>query len=246
MSERDRSHILIPGLAASEGYTPPPRGIQPLPRRIPANRRQHGLRLAAQLRGAEQAGLSRRDSSDLDIAGAVDGIYVTFESFEGVAEAMQSLDPGGRGRRPQLRMVKTVLVDDHSVEQAVVFIPDGTVGYFLRRIEAYLQSLDRANPRNANLIDRIDTIRLASLEQLWTDAAPFPTGSEPIWWEVWLRKRDGAEVTRLRAFGEAAGAQAGAETLGFADRSVVLVRAAISQLTRALDVLDDVAELRPA
>jgi len=42
MADRDRPHILIPGLATSEGYTPPPRRIEGRPRRIPTNRRQHG------------------------------------------------------------------------------------------------------------------------------------------------------------------------------------------------------------
>ena len=244
MAERDRSHILIPGLAASEGYRRPPRKIDPRPRRVPANRSQHGQQLGTQLRQAEQDALARRAQAGIDVAGAVDGIYVRFESFEGLADAIQSLDPGGRGQRPQLRMVKTVLVDNRTVEQAVVFIPDGKVGYFLRRIERYLETLDKANPNNANLIDRIDAIGTASLEQLWTDIAPFPMGTDLVWWEVWLRKRDGQEVARLRAFGEATGAQVGAETLAFTDRIVVLARATVAQLSRALDVLDDVAELR--
>jgi hypothetical protein len=244
MAERDRSHILIPGLAASEGYRRPPQAIEPRPRRIPANRRQHGQQLSSQLRQAEQDALARRAQVGIDVAGAIDGIYVTFESFEGLADAVQSLDPGGRGQRPQLRMVKTVLLDDRTVEQAVVFIPDGKVGYFLRRIERYLQSLDKANPNHANLLDRIDTIGAASLERLWTDIAPFPSGADPVWWEVWLRKRDGEEVARMRAFGEATDAQVGDETLAFTDRIVVLVRASVAQLSRALDVLDDVAELR--
>lgn len=244
MAERDRSHILIPGLAASEGYRRPPRRIDSAPRRIPANRTLHGQRLSSQLRQAEEDALARRGEAAVEVAGAVDGIYVTFESFEGLGDAITSLDRGGRGQWPQLRMVKTVLVDDRTVEQAVVFIPDGKVGYFLRLIERYLQSVGKANPNNANLIDRIDAIGSASLEQLWTDVAPFPTGSEPVWWEVWLRKRDGEEVARLRSFGDATETLVGPETLAFTDRIVVLVRATIPQLASALDVLDDVAELR--
>lgn len=244
MAERDRSHILIQGLAASEGYRRPPQAIEARPHRVPANRRQHGQQLSTQLRQAEEDALARRAQVGIEVAGAIDGIYVTFESFEGLADAIQSLDPGGRGQRPQLRMVKTVLVDDRAVEQAVVFIPDGKVGYFLRRIERYLQSLDKANPNHSNLLDRIDSIGAASLEQLWTDVAPFPSAADPVWWEVWLRKRDGEEVARMRAFGEATGAQVGDETLAFTDRIVVLVRVSVAQLSRALDVLDDVAELR--
>ena len=146
--------------------------------------------------------------------------------------------------QPELRSFRTALVDGQLVEQAVVFIPDGKLGYFLRQIEQYLATIDRENPRHARLIDRIQSIGLASLEQLWTDPADFPTDDSPIWWEVWLRRRDGHEAMRFRQFGDAVGVDIGSEALGFADRTVILVRATASQLSRALDVLDDIAELR--
>ena len=245
MAARDRSHILIPGLAEAEAYRPPPRAIPSRPRTPPANRRRHGEQLASELQGAEQEGLSRRSDEDVSIGGAVDGVYVRFEAFEGLEDVLESLDPRGRGHHPELRAFRQVTVDAQPVEQAVVFIPDGQLGYFLRRIDRYLATTDRDNPRSARLLDRIQSIGLASLEQLWTDpAATFPPDDDPVWWEVWLRRRDGEEVARLRQFGEASGVEVGVDALGFADRLVVLVRATAGQLGRALDVLDDVAELR--
>ena len=75
-------------------------------------------------------------------------------------------------------------------------------------------------------------------------SAGFPTEDSPTWWEVWLRRRDGHEVMRFRQFGDAVGIDIGSEALGFSDRIVILVRATASQLSRGLDVLDDIAELR--
>jgi hypothetical protein len=236
MAARDRSHLIIPGLAASEPYSPPPRAIPSTPRGRPGNRRAHGV---------AEAALARRSDEELEVAGAVSGIYVRFASFEGMELALESLDPRGGGTHPELRAVRTVTIDDATFQQAVVFVPDGQLGYFLRRIEAYVQSASQNTPRNANLIERIQSIGLASLEQLWTDsAAEFPGEDESVWWEIWMRRRDGEEVQRLRAFGDGAGLQVGAEALAFSDRVVALVQATAAQLGRALDVLDDVAELR--
>ena len=245
MAERDRSHILIPGLAVSEPYRPPPRRIDTPPRARPANRGAHGQGLSTELEGAAEEARQRREAETVDVAGAVDGIYVRFESFDGIDLALESLDPRGRGAHPELRAVRVVRDGDRTYEQAVVFVPEGQLGYFLRRIEQYVETSSRDNARHANLLDRIESIGLASLEQLWTDpAASFPADEVAVWWEIWLRRRDGEELQRLRAFGVAAGVQVGAEALAFTDRLVVLARATPAQLTRALDVLDDVAELR--
>jgi hypothetical protein len=245
VAERDRLHIILRGLAAPEPYRRPPRRIEPRAGFVPSNRRGHGQQLESALRQAEAAGQSRRQAEELRLDGAVDGIYVRFESFPGVELALESLDPRQGKVHPELRAVREVTVDDRTFEQAVVFVPDGKLGYFLGRVEAYLASADSDKPRNYKLLDRVQSIGLASLEELWTDPeAEFPTATGPVWWEVWLRRRDGHEVERLRQFAEALGADVGTQTLGFSDRLVVLVRASRAQLARAIDVLDDVAELR--
>jgi hypothetical protein len=172
-------------------------------------------------------------------------VYVTFESFPDIELALESLDPH-RGRiHPELRSVHEVVVNGRRVQQASVFIPDGTLGYFLGRIQRYLATAGDDTPRGRELIDRIRSIGLASLREMWTDPpATFPTGTEAVWWEVWLRRRDGREVERLQAFAEQALLQVRRRTLVFPDRIVVLLRSTPAQLTGALDVLDDLAELR--
>ena len=245
MAERDRLHIVLRGQAASEPYRRPPRRISSPSDFVPANRREHGQHLERALKQTEAAGQSRRQAEGLRVDGAVDGIYVRFESFPGVELALESLDPRQGRVHPELRAVRQVKVDNRTFEQAIVFVPDGKLGYFLRRIEAYLTSAEDNKPRHYKLLDRVQAIGLASLEELWTDAgAEFPASTDPVWWEVWLRRRDGRELERLGQFAQAAEVAVGPQKLGFADRLVVLVRATRGQLARAVDVLDDIAELR--
>ena len=178
--------------------------------------------------------------------GTVPGIFVSFESVPGLELALESLDPRQGRFHPELVAVREVIdANGELAEQATVFIPDGTLGYFLRRIEQYIATREATNVRHHNLIDCIRSIGVASLEQLWTDhARAMPAENESVWWEVWLRRRDGQEIERLKAFASQAGIIVRDRTLAFPDRVVVLVWASTAQLAGALDVLDDLAELR--
>jgi hypothetical protein len=245
MAERNRPHLFVEGQAAAENYRRPPRkmGLRLLP--VPGNRPAHAQSLKAGLESAAAQGEARRPPDPIEIAGAIPGIYVTFESFPGIDLAFEKLDPRQGKIHPQLRNVRDVIVNGEVVEQATVFIPDGKLGYFLKRIEQYTKTAAAEKPRNFDLIDRVESIGLASLEKLWTDPpADFPTGDDATWWEVWLRRRDGQEAVRFRAFGEQRQLRVGPRTLGFTDRVVLLVQASPVQLAGALDVLDDLAELR--
>ena len=141
-----------------------------------------------------------------------------------------------------MRSVKT---EEGIRQQATVFVPDGKLGYFLDRLQAYADTVDEPNPKNRNLVDRIASIGVAALEQLWTDPPEdFPEPEVEVWWELWLRRRDGKEPERVRHFADAIGAEVGAQTLAFPDRTVMLIRTSAAQLSDALAVLDDLAEVR--
>lgn len=244
MAERNRRHIVLRDQAAPEPYQRPPRAMTPTALVAPANRRQHGDLLAGALEGAEERGIARRQEAT-DVARTDPGIFVVFESFPGIELALERLDPRVGRLHPELRAVREVLINGQTVEQATVWIPDGTAGYFLRRIQQYLESAGTERPRNRELVDRIQSISLATLEQFWTDdPGTFPTEATPIWWEVWLRRHDGHELDRLHAFVANHHARVGSQALAFSDRIVALVSTSPAELTRALDVLDDLAELR--
>lgn len=97
------------------------------------------------------------------------------------------------------------------------------------------------------MVERIAEIRLATIEALWTDdPASFPEPESTVWWEIWLRASDGHEVERLQTFASQVGIEVGERRLVFDNRVIVLVRATANQLSTALDIFDDFAELRGA
>src|ERR1700739_1074341 len=245
MAERDKPHIIVRGRAKAEPYTRPPRKIKGSPIPSPKERLGHATALAGQLQDAEIAALALREQQP-DEAKPADGIYITFESFPDVELALQSLDPRRGKRHPELVAGRTIEDEGGTREQATVFVPDGKLGYFLTRVHAYADTTGQERPKNRNLIDRIASIGLASLEQLWTDpVAEFPKPHVQAWWELWLRRRDGNEErAHVEQFAQTIGAQLGSLTLGFPDRTVVLIRATAEQLSTALSVLDDLAEVR--
>ncbi|WP_244200425.1 S8 family peptidase [Micromonospora arborensis] len=146
---------------------------------------------------------------------------------------------------PELVSVQDVPTADGVVEYATVFVPDGTLGYFVSRLQQYAETAEQDKPRHGNLVDRIRAIGLATIETLWTDPPDaFPEPSAMVWWEVWLRRRDGNEVGRFQEFAQRTGVRLGSRTLGFSERTVILAQATAEQLVGALGVLDDLAELR--
>jgi hypothetical protein len=244
MAERDRPHILIRGGAEPEPYTRPPGGGDGGPLARPANPGAHAASLIAQLTEGEDTATALRDELADDLPRA-DGIFITFESFPEVDLALQSLDPQLGQRHPELVAVRSVKTPEGICQQATVFIPDGKLGYFLDRLQAYADTVDEPNPKNRNLIDRIASIGVAALEQLWTDPPDdFPEPEAEVWWELWLRRRDGQEPERVRHFADAISAQLGAQMLAFPDRTVMLIRTSAARLSDALAVLDDLAEVR--
>jgi hypothetical protein len=245
VATRDRAHLIVPSAATAEPYRRPTGGGGGEELSAPSNRQAHARQLSQEIQRARTAAAAQRSKQDFAVAGAIDGVYIQFESFPGVRLALESLDPRTGKTHPELVSVQAVGTPAGVVEYATVFVPDGTLGYFMSRLQEYAATASQPKPANRNLVDRLHAISLASIEKLWTDPpALFPDFDATVWWEVWLRKRDGNEASRFQAFAEHAGLRLGSRILAFADRVVMLAEATVEQLATALDVLDDLAELR--
>jgi hypothetical protein len=135
-----------------------------------------------------------------------------------------------------------------------VFVPDGKLGYFLKRIEAYREADTpprrdgTTRPKNQDLVESISSIRLAALEALWTDDPRlYPGANQDLTWEVWLRRSNTIDyLERLRANAERFSLTVGEDIITFIDRTVVLVRGTAANLSRSVDILAAIAELRLA
>ncbi|MFD1504289.1 S8 family peptidase [Georgenia yuyongxinii] len=233
MAERDRPHIVISAPPDTEGFTFPNRGGAQRPE-FPGSRIRHGRRLKREFEDSWK-------EADED-----EGTYITFESFPGIELALESLDPQASGEQPELVAVRTRTVDDQVVQEATVYIPFGKKEYFLKRLTKYLETAQNDSVKNAKLVEAISSIRRATIRELWTDPdEQFPSDpTQPHWWEVWLRKRDGREQERFTVFAGSHQLRTSAHFLGFNDRTVILLNATVKQLAQTFEALDDIAELR--
>ncbi len=182
-------------------------------------------------------------------AGMEPGIQIKFESFPGIELAFEKL------AREHMGIELLSVHDDHTNApfRATVFVPDGKLSHFENLVRDYLaekkDSMGRSRD-NRLLIDTIQEIRAATLQELWTDTDDvFPTVDEgPLWWEVWLPIR-GNRLTTLQRFhrcAEAQEMQVAQGELPFPERTVLLVRASLEQMQGSMTILNNIAELRRA
>ncbi len=229
-----------PRMGGSSKFSVPPRD------RIP-----HSQSLVAQIKSAEQQAAAQVAAKPTT-AEAPTGIVLEFRSDPNFELRLKSLESEGSGIE-----LRNARVDSNGVMHAAVFIPNGKVGLFVRKFEAYADPAEDSkpkdptksgNPANLNLVASITQIRLAALESFWTDTGEFPSDRQPLWWEAWLREagnpHDVMDVFRQRA--QAAGVMVSQRSLRFPDRRVVLVRASVSQLLAVENLFDILAELRAA
>lgn len=236
-------HLFPAGTAATERYTyaKPVRGGEfRLPPRD--DRVAHAAQLIEGIQSAEQ--LAKSAVAAVPPADRPQGVVLDFCSDPGFKLQLQSLEILRSGI--ELRNARTV----NDVMYATVFVPDGKVGIFVRKFEAYARMADSRSgkPKNKTLVESISAVRLASLRSFWTDAGDFPETGYPIWWEVWLRDatnpHDVSQEFRQRA--QAAGVAVSDRQLRFPERRVLLARATIEQLMQIENLFDLLAELRLA
>lgn len=237
MAERDRPHIVVPAPPRPEAFTIPTGGGGADAPGLSGDRSQHGSTLVQQYEAAL--------TPPVDLPEVL-GSYISFLSFPGLELAIESLDVQRSGDQPELVAVREVESADGTVQVATVYIPDGKKEYFLKRLTQYVSSSNEEHVRNAALVDGIESIRRATIRELWTDPdAAYPADSSSAsWWEVWLRHSDGNELRRFTEFVTGNGLRTSEHYLGFGERTVVLLHASADQLAEAFQSLDDIAELR--
>jgi hypothetical protein len=114
------------------------------------------------------------------------GYYLEFVLSPQGRDFIQSLE--NRQQGIELLSVKTA--DSQGELRATVFVPSGAENFFRQRIESYrTKDTAKGRPRNENLVASIDSVTLAVVRSMFTDALDrFPVEDIPVWWEVWLRQ----------------------------------------------------------
>jgi hypothetical protein len=221
---RNRKHLVVQGEPLVERFRRHPAGGGSSKPPVPAaGRAAHARALAISLREAMEQARSRRDALGFSIDGAVPGIFVEFEAIpDWELEGLENRR--GKNLRQQIEVRSVRPGGGGEPERAVVFVPEGKIGFFIERFEKYALATPKRvrEHRYENMGDRIALLRLASLRALWSDDQEvYPKPGQTIWWEIWLRRTDGEELGRFHQFAERAGISQGERLLLFDDRIVL-------------------------
>lgn len=237
MANRDRSHLLVPTSPVSEPFTLTGNGGGGDREPFQLDRYSHGRRLQGELTAA----LAPKDADTEPV-----GTYITFVSFPGLELALQSLDPQARGEQPELVAVSEEPTALGVTQMATVYVPEGKKGYFLDRLAKFVETSGLDRVRNAALVEGIQSIRRATILELWTEPRRLFPDNDGLryWWEVWLRKRDGRSLERFKSYAREHGHSTSAHYIGFGDRTVILLQATVAELADMFASIDDIAELR--
>ncbi len=235
-----RPHIIVRGSAKSELFTSPRQGGGKSTT-ISLDRARHGSDLQRQLKKVESDLAARRGRALPVGVEAPRGFYLEFESPVGFALKLESLEYATAG-------IETMAVRSIGKKTlATVYVPQGKIAFFVKRVEAYLTEdvKKSGKPKNQPLIESIAKIRLAVAESFWTDDLDaLPAANARSWWEVWLRGDDELVLARFRKQAAFMKVMVGEKHLTFPERTVVLAEGSLDQFASSLDFLDTLAELR--
>ena len=235
---RDRFHFLLQGGGESEIYTSPRRGGGGLP---PTRARAaHAAKLEQALVVAVAAARAQIGAREPGMAEGEPGFYLDFEVAVEHQVALDALE----NRRKNIELVAVhPPAEGEETVRATVFVPESEADYFTGKVEQYRDEESRSgNPRNQNLVARIEDVRLAAVRSLFTDADDlYPAGGASAWWEVWLRD------DRLSVFRTVAArleVPIKSHLVSFPERDVVLALADTATMARLVSNTDAIAELR--
>ena len=246
-------HILLDGTGEARNYTRPPGGRDgkfPLPTR---DRTTHARKLVSDVARAKDDAEALAEST----GHVIRDICLEIIGKQGYELKTESFD-SRRGEQVSAELLSVRERDN--TQYATVYVPEGKLGNFLRKIERYekedtkpSKAYPSGRPKNEDLVAGIDSIRFPVLRSFWSDDEDlYPTSrTESIWWEVWIRV--GPTETPDEAFTAFVETVAGSQLQvsphfsKFPERLVFLAFGSQEQWIRDfVPLLDRLAELRRA
>lgn len=236
-------HLRLENTAQGVRYTFAGRGGGGTFQLPPRDRLPHARRLRDDLEQVATDVRAKREEQGLP--GEGEGEILAVRSEQDFELKLDSLERARSG-------IELVSVrSDGGVTVAKVYVPRGKHVVLLRLIESYEEkTTPSGRPRNQELIESIASIKLAAIRDFWQDDPRlFPRAAENIWWEVWLRlgTEDPAEAhQRFAVMARGLGMRVSDQYVVFPERVVTHAYGTGRDLSRSIDLLALVAELRRA
>ena len=207
MAENRFPHLFIKQPNQVIKYTSPKSGGGNI--KIPSrNRRRHGAFLKKKLEELWKQSKKEQQNRQAVALPVRTGHYIEFRSragFDLITKSLESI----RSNIRLLNIREQEIENQHKTEKqsnkkitiATVYAPSDKIPLFLKKIEQYINQNKKptkkqlqedpkcqGNPKHKNLIESIESIRLAVLESFWQDDTKLiPKNNESVDCEVWLR-----------------------------------------------------------
>lgn len=224
---------------------------------IPQDRQAHSAKLRGDLATATLEAVDARERQEEFGWDTGFGMMVRFSIFPGIDFSTDPLDRVSDG----IELLISNEGGDHPY--AVAWVPDGKLAVLEKKIVDYLARKTDKNGKPLDsqaFIDAISEIRAAVVEDLWTGSAPIPEDDALLRLEAWIgaphapsgrRKNNLAETLksrlgRFRATATLLKIKVSERELCFPERAVVQITATLKDLKSSIDLLGQLAELRPA
>lgn len=242
--QRNLKHFYLRDHGEREEFTSPRSG--PRDQVLPARDRvQHARRLERALSAALEAAEQQIEAREAEIAGGMVGYYLEFDLPKAQQPLLDKLEDRRGRAHVELLSVRPSAADPDRLVSATVFVPQTRKDLYLKKVKDYRTGdTPTGKPKNQPLVASIETARLAQVRSLFTDdPAQFPGDDQEVWWEVWLRSEARPVLEHAAAHLNVA---LHAHSVSFAEREVLLARAAPRTLGRVIANTDAIAELRLA
>lgn len=231
-------HIYLEHFTTNQSYKSKNRGGGGRETRI-RNHPTHGRFLLESISVAFQNfSEAQRNSALRPIINQDNGIYLEIFGVKDSPFPIESLD----NTQIHFRNIRESENDENLM--ATVFIPMEQRQKFLTKIQKYIETADDEKPKNYNLINSIDHIRLASLKSFWTDKRDFPNNIvEPMWFELWL-ENDRVDDETIASFCRATNAEFKGQKIDLPNTSIILVKVSIQSLEKSLFLISNLLEVK--
>lgn len=236
-------HIFLNNIAVSYDFQPRQGfGSDKIPVR---NRNQHSNKLLQEFTNTESAIQQTKQERIQNQLPFKSGSYWEFSGRAGYSLVTKSLENLPKNIR--LLNIKTEGdTPDNTTIKAVVYVPENEEKIFRKKITDYkFKNTKAENPKNANLVNSIESISLASVLSLWTDNPSLIPNENKAWCEVWLYtgKNAGEINAEIQRSCELIDIQLSSQQLAFPERMVRLIRANRAQLMELIEQCDFIAEM---
>lgn len=252
MTEPTYRNLFLRQEGTKISYSPASGGGSTRKNRPVRNRYTHGEYLKRRFEAIQSNAEANKEHRTALSLPNKDGIHLWIRGQAGKDMVIKSFDSRPNG----IRLLKqySIETEDGSIPAVIIYIPDGRIDVFLKKISDYLnddKNTTKGNHKNAPFLEGIEDIRLAALEQIWNgNEVIIQDDDTSVWCEFWLRtlpENTTAVVESFRTTSVLIGIQLRTkEIIKFPERTVLIGEASVAMLKELLEQSADIAEIRPA